>query len=669
MAKSSLGRSRNASAATDPPPADPPATAPPPEQPKGEMEVEVVYGDIGAVETPVAVVGRYLDTPAGGAMRGFNRGLGGWLQVAIERGVIGSLLGELAFVPIPKRAGGIKCGTLVVGGMGDVGRFTRNDLAYLISNVALAVRSLGAEGFAVVLIGTGSRGMPVARSVRGIVDGVFAAFEHMPAGLERKLKVTFCARTLAEAKQARAELGRIRDELGERFRPAGGRLKQVGRPEKPRRVGPRSRTAREAEDATPPNRVSITRPESASEAAATGRPVNTVLECAAMTDAAVVPVRTHVVQTYFLDRLSEIFKTREWPEADQKRLGDLLVQYLIPADMHGLIHGDEGLTLILDVATAAVPWEMAYYRRLSSARYYGTDLRLTRQFRTTQSAAPGIAPPVNDHLRVLLIADPAGGEYALDGARNEAAAVLRALADAHRAWDGKLVIKVTLCVGPPGTPQAAIDKLVSDSGAPPEFFEPDPKPDPDDAAPEPKPGPCDPLGVMGLLLRGKYDIVHFAGHGEYDPAAGRMGWVLDGGSRLTAAEVLKARRVPRLVFANACHSAKVKDIVLAPAPLPVQMTGMAEAFFKQGVANYLGTGWEVDDGLAAKFATKFYEQALRRGDEDRGPGPLAWAAAQARLEVRKEARENKPGDTTWGAYQFYGQPDATIIRVEEPDAR
>ena len=51
-----------------------------------------------------------------------------------------------------------------------------------------------------------------------------------------------------------------------------------------------------------------------------------------------------------------------------------------------------------------------------------------------------------------------------------------------------------------------------------------------------------------------HDIVHFAGHSEYDPATPhKSGWRLHEGV-LTAAELSKLSRPPLLVFSNSCQA-------------------------------------------------------------------------------------------------------------------
>ena len=71
--------------------------------------------------------------------------------------------------------------------------------------------------------------------------------------------------------------------------------------------------------------------------------------------------------------------------------------------------------------------------------YFGTDLKLTRQFRTMLSSAPGIAPPVNKSLRFLVIADPADddSDLALPSATDEGEAVKNLLEDFKKEMDSK----------------------------------------------------------------------------------------------------------------------------------------------------------------------------------------------------------------------------------------
>ena len=67
---------------------------------------------------------------------------------------------------------------------------------------------------------------------------------------------------------------------------------------------------------------------------------------------------------------------------------------------------------------------------------------------------------------------------------------------------------------------------------------------------------CLNVAILALLISGEFDIVHYSGHGSYDgtnPSA--SGWIFGQDCVLSAKEIFRARKVPRLVFANACFSA------------------------------------------------------------------------------------------------------------------
>lgn len=160
---------------------------------------------------------------------------------------------------------------------------------------------------------------------------------------------------------------------------------------------------------------------------------------------------------------------------------------------------------------------------------------------------------------------------------------------------------------------------------------------------------CDPVELLALILSEEFDRIHYSGHGDFDeknPA--RSGWVFGKENVLSARDIFRARRVPRLIFANACFS----GIVQSGKPFTLQesnrnLAGLAQAFFERGVQNYIGTGWQVDDAAALEFAKIFYREALS-GNE------LGSSLSKAREAILT-------GGSTWGAYQHYGQATAKLI--------
>jgi hypothetical protein len=327
----------------------------------------------------------------------------------------------------------------------------------------------------------------------------------------------------------------------------------------------------------------------------------------ALSKDAVVPVREVEVQSFFAAGTAERLMSSTTLE-EQTEYGQLLATYLIPQDFRPLIEEEDELTLILDRSTASFPWEMACFKSTRGTTFFGPDRKLTRQFRT-MLASPGLTPPLNRSLKVLVIADPAPEpEFQLPGARQEGRAVVKVLDRLRK--ENNLDITIHEHIGASA---------------------------------------CDPVEILALLLSEEFDIVHFAGHGVFDEKdPSHSGWVFGRDRILSAREIFRARRVPQMVFANACFSAVIKDRQAMTADeMNRRLAGLAEAFFERGIQNYIGAGWPVDDIPAVEFASIFYQNAL--AEETLGD-----SLAAARKAIMRQG-------STWGAYQHYGQVNAKLI--------
>jgi hypothetical protein len=306
--------------------------------------------------------------------------------------------------------------------------------------------------------------------------------------------------------------------------------------------------------------------------------------------------------------------------ADQEQYGRLLFEYLMPEDFDQPIEQAGSVRLIVDSTTASFPWEMACFQPRGGASRVvrlGLDKQLTRQFRTMLSRPPGTMPPLNNEVRILVIADPAPEqELQLPYARREGRRVVETL---RRLSSPSLRIDVESRIGP---------------------------------------SECSLVEILKLILTGDFDVVHFAGHGDYDPAnPAAAGWILSRDQVLTARDIFRARRVPRLVFANACFSGVIHSGPAFAADELVRGTAtVAQAFFERGVPNYIGSGWPVDDEQAGTFAVTFYDNIL-------SGLPMREAMYAARREIFGEG-----AGATWGAYQHYGDPDDVLVDAKAAQA-
>ena len=107
--------------------------------------------------------------------------------------------------------------------------------------------------------------------------------------------------------------------------------------------------------------------------------------------------------------------------------------------------------------------------------------------------------------------------------------------------------------------------------------------------------------------------------------------------------------VPALVFFNACESGRVRqrDKTERAGERLTNSVGLAEAFLRGGVANYIGTYWPVGDASAELFSGTIYT-ALLRGQ----------SIGEALLGGRRALKER--GYHDWADYIHYGNHDFVL---------
>ena len=588
------------------------------------LKVAVRFGDVTQIKAPVVVVGHYRGVEPVNAIGAIDKAMGGWISRAVKRGMISGQLGETFYVP---SGGRVKADGVVVAGMGDYGQFSPIALRRLMANVAIGSAALGLTSLSTVLVGAGEGAMDRDTALKELLEGLGAGLTelHNETLEDVPLKQVF----LIERDPARFFL------LLEKLRAMSQtdalstvRLTVVApKPEE-------EALARKADKARDGSTGQSRQQHSASSPAFEEIRIavewdegKSLFRFSALTKRAVVPVREVVVSPVNAREAASALRGAT-SQMEQARYGRLLYTYLMPADFQELMDGTTPVRLIVDSTTASYPWEMACFvgnDAGSKLRWLGTDLGLSRQFKTLLSSAPGgFTPPLNDSLRVLVIADPAPEPHLqLPGARKEGRRLVEFFKsmNGHTSGGNKIEVHVEHRIGS---------------------------------------GECEPIEIYAMLLSGDYDIVHFSGHGDYnstDPK--KSGWVFSGDRTLTAVDIFRARKVPRLVFANACFSGVVRESSTTNDPdmLDRGLASIAEAFLERGVPNYIGTGWPVDDEQAVKVAELFYKGLMNR----QGVGP---SLQQARQAVFLEGF-----GSSWGAYQLYGDPGDTIVRRDGSQPR
>ncbi len=152
-----------------------------------------------------------------------------------------------------------------------------------------------------------------------------------------------------------------------------------------------------------------------------------------------------------------------------------------------------------------------------------------------------------------------------------------------------------------------------------------------------------------------YDLVHFAGHCEWDKSdPQRSGWVLTDGI-LRIEDILKmgqSASLPALIFSNACHSAQVNTGVLDLGYQKASYS-MASAFLFAGVRHYIGAIRKIEDQASLIFAKEFYARLVLGVS-------VGEALRLSRLRLIKEYGEVS---LHWVNYLLYGDPGYVFFNL------
>lgn len=637
-------------------------------------------GGLTNVKVPVAVGARYDGLAFAGPTAAFDQLLDSWLTRAVDLGIIGSALGQLFLVNLQQfqRAGRVKTDNLLLAGMGEPGRFARDSLQFIVSNLVVAVKIMGHNEFASPLLGTRRGELPIADAVRSLVAGVRDGYERFRAiiaddtknretlrsSLAQPLSLILVHPDERKVQDILGQLRVLRREIDSTDVTLSV-LRDLNVNDDPLpEQGPI-----DVEPDQPVNYLRTTRSQSAEamrgKAALAGLGKNKkqtkhfavdlfmtdVFRFSALSETAVIPQRDQEVNTRILRDLAD-HMTQDCSREDRERLGVFFSNVVIPDEFRKLTEGSASIMLEVDETTAPYPWEMAANSRLSKNSFVSTNVAVSRQFRSVLSPPPTCPPPLNNRLNALIIADPAADALALPHARDEGAAVVEVLEQARKAWGGRYDFSVKVRIGPCGDEDGRriLEKLKADNQC------------------VVSAEPCQPLELAMLVVNEQFDLIHYAGHGISDPKTQQTGWIFAGDCILTAKEIFRVRQVPRLVFANACFSAATNDY----NEQRKHMTGIAQAFFARGIPNFIGTGWKVDDGCARECARWFYARVLglsRPGSE----GDLIGQAPPATIgDALKKAREKafalKPESSSWGAYQHYGRVNDKLLPMSNNPA-
>ncbi len=566
-----------------------------------------------------------------------------------ERGILKGELAQLFFMPDPRQLDRL----LAIVGMGTPGRYREPQMRVVARELCWSIGRMGKKHLAVVLIGTRQNNLPLVQAASGWIHGI----KHAITGEDsQKLeRITFIVgSSTGDAEKKAFEFSQHIDRHVEELRKKERMEINWGKkPIDPKAVeadtgysrSARARSSAWANSSNTQYDDDYLAGEDTPTRIFVQQTANAV-RFGAMTHTASIPERNIPMDPRLIakanDELTYLNNIKE-----QINHGQFMEQLLIPNDFHEQLMDDGPVVMMVDRETAKVQWEMlAHSEGMRSTpdenadsdfdsdgeeliKFWGIGRGLTRQLRTEYAPPPEFPPPDRRILRALVIADPAA-DAPLPGAQREGHMVADLLERFNTVHGGSANrIEVVRLFGPREATTTT---------------------------------------VLKHLTTRTYDILHFAGHSDFDEDDPmRSGWVFSDGERLTAYEFDRVDRVPLFVFSNSCESGVTSfgkttyDLQLAPS--------FAEAFFKQGVSDFVCTAWPVNDEAALEFALKLYAGLLNMECTSGNTSNIdAYRAGSNSIPMYKAMREARkaiarmPYDMrTWGAYQHYGNPNFRLF--------
>jgi CHAT domain-containing protein len=150
---------------------------------------------------------------------------------------------------------------------------------------------------------------------------------------------------------------------------------------------------------------------------------------------------------------------------------------------------------------------------------------------------------------------------------------------------------------------------------------------------------------MQILKTGDLDIIHISTHGAYMKNNPLSSFIEVEGKRKIKTEFIAGKaksfgRVNPLTIMNMCESGR-PDFSLTG------IQSWATRFIDAGACAFIGTLWSVGDEFAIRFTKEFYTQLSQ--------GIILGESVHKARNLRKEN-----GDSSWLAYELYGQPNMKI---------
>ena len=564
------------------------------------LDLRFALGSITETDTRAIALGIFQGVAPAGAASALDARLDGAIEEMTRRRMFNGEVGEIFMLPTGRHP--LSAEIISFVGLGPFDRFTDQALQVAAENLIRTFIRARVEEFSTVLFGGGSGSSP-ANGLRNLLIGFLRGLRDADRDHQFR-RIVLCENDPGRFTQLKEELFRLSSTV--LTEDVEITFDEVVLP--PPMVPAETRRARAAPRTQPV--YLIVRRERGGEKEFT---VRSSLLTAGRKATIVTGARD--VRVADFERVRSALVDDETP--DFTIAGAEMADLLLAPEVDQVLpqFSNNHLVIVHDSFLARVPWETLNIGAGDTAFMPAAGAGISHLYAAENlSVAKWLEERIHDNvLNLLLVVDPTRD---LQGAREEGRAVQQMFAG--RAW-----VQIDLLYQGEATRPALLDAFGS----------------------------------------GKYDVVHYAGHAEFDESQPvRSGILCADNTVLSGADLATIGRLPTLMFFNACESARLRSRRDAREAgrsrsriesnterlRRVQAAAsMAEAFLRGGLASFIGTYWPVGDLAASTFATTLYD-ALLQGTT------MNDAIQRARKAVRDA------GSRDWTNYLYYGDPDFVL---------
>ena len=545
------------------------------------LEIRLAFGDIREADAEALVLGVYKNVAPTGPARALDDRLGGAISEFTERRMFGGNMGEVFMMPTSRH--NLRADTILFVGLGAFDSYSGEVQQIAAENVVRTLVRSRIDEFATLLFGAGS-GEDVSSALYNLLSGLMRGIKD--ADKDRRVRrIVLCELDRDRFDAMKREILRLSSTP--LFEEVEVTFDEVTLPTAPEAVAPALRISRGAD----PVYVIVRR-----EGDKAG-PYSFRASVLGAGSKATVLTGVKDVGRAELDGLLREIESESFTLKELDDFGVRLGETVLSPEVRVVLAAmrERYIVVVHDADSSRIPWETIAMDGWFPAKEVGISRRYLAD---NLSVAKWLEERRQDEvLNLLLVVNPTGD---LAGAREEGERI-------------KAIFS--------SNPAVKIDELREDDA------------------------------TKGALLRafrsGAYDVIHYAGHAFFDTGDPAGSGILCSGKQvLSGRDLAGIGNLPALVFFNACEAGRVrkgpdlrkKDLEIARRI--ERNVGLAEAFLRGGVANYVGTYWPVGDASAKTFSEAFYTELMKG------------ATVGGALQTARKAIAGKSVD--WADYIHYG---------------